>query len=216
LQKLPELDDIWVAGAFDSGDESADDGLLLHYDGTRWQRRPIPVAFGDSVYEAQFDAVDSGGFLLTASLRNLNAPRMARWDGTRWTPLPELSDGHRAVDVRAFAVDDIWVLGGESRTYHWNGTRWTKQPDAKGDCAGRVPAVRDGERGLLLRGNRCLTEDGVCVRIKHPRLPSTDGIRSSSQQSLRLNAIEPIPGTDKILGVGHVSVNQAGNPRVDR
>ncbi|MGP3950808.1 hypothetical protein [Streptomyces sp. 7N604] len=31
----------------------------------------------------------------------------------------------------------------------WNGTRWTKQPDAKGDCAGRVPAVRDGERVLL-------------------------------------------------------------------
>ncbi|MGP3981839.1 hypothetical protein [Streptomyces sp. KR80] len=326
-------DDIWVVGNATrtvsyAGDESADDGFLLHYDGTRWQRRPMPTAFGDSVYEARFDAVDSGGFLLTASLEDLKAPRMARWDGMRWTALPKLPDGHQAADVKAFAADDIWVVDGQTGAYHWdgtrwtamdlpvtvsaldgvasddlwavgyrntndvdtgregeftqpaavhwdgrawklvrtpeyhfpapapsepgasltevvalakddvrvygehtfnhgeednepadedirlrwNGTRWTKLPNAKGACADRGHAVRDGEHGLLLSGSRYLTADGDCVKISHPRLPSTDGIKSSSQQSLWLNAIEPIPGTDKILGVGHVQVNQAGNP----
>ncbi|HCA88263.1 MAG TPA: hypothetical protein DEQ61_24065 [Streptomyces sp.] len=327
-------DDIWVAGnatrtVSHAGDESADDGFLLHYDGARWQRRPMPTALGDSVHEARFDPVDSGGFLLTASLRSLEAPRTARWDGKRWTALPPLPDGHRAADVRAFAADDIWVVDGRSRAYHWDGagwtatdlpatvgaldgvasddlwavghrgtavdedtdreaehtqpaavhwdgrawklvrmpeyhfpapappeaeayltevvaraaddvrvhgehtfnhgeteaepadedirlrwddTRWTKLPDAKGACADRGRAVRDGERGSLVSDSRYLTADGDCVKITHPRLPSTDGIKSSSQQSLRLNAVEPVPGTGKILGVGHVQVNQAGNP----
>ncbi|WP_328665839.1 hypothetical protein OG905_01950 [Streptomyces sp. NBC_00322] len=326
-------DDIWVVGNATrtvsyAGDESADDGFLLHHDGTRWQRRPMPTLFGDSVYEARFDDVDSGGFLLTASLKDQNSPRTARWDGTRWTALPKLPDDHRAADVRAFAADDIWVLDGRTGAQHWdgtrwtamdlpvtvtaldgvasddlwavgsrstndvdtgregeftqpaavhwdgrawkhvrmpdyhfpapappepsaslsevvalakddvraygehsynhgeeyneppeedirlrwNGTRWTKPPNAKSACADRGRAVRDGKRGIVLSASQYLTADGDCEGISYAELPSTDGIRSSSQQSLWLNAIEAVPGTDKILGVGHVEVNQAGNP----
>ncbi|MEU6084367.1 hypothetical protein [Streptomyces sp. NPDC047108] len=128
-------DDIWVVGnatdATDAtdrdgdGDDSADDGFLLHDDGTGWERRPMPESFGRSVHEARFDAVDSGGVLLTASARDLGAPRMAHWNGTRWTPVPRLPDDPRIADVRAFAPDDIWVLGGGTRAYHWDGARWT-------------------------------------------------------------------------------------------
>ncbi|MGW7073528.1 hypothetical protein ACWGII_07995 [Streptomyces sp. NPDC054855] len=321
-------DDIWVAGnatrpAGDSDDDAAADGFLLHYDGDNWQRRPMPSAFGDSVYEARFDAVDSGGFLLTASLENLNAPRTARWDGTRWTALPGLPDGHRATDVRAFAEDDIWILGDEGTAHHWNGTRWTvtqlpvtavaldgrapddlwavghqnvdenstrgpeltqpaaahwdgrtwrpvrmpdyhfpapsppeaqalltdvvarakddvrvygehtynhgeqhpepadadirlrwegtrwrKLPDAEGPCADRGRAIRDGERGKVLGAGHYLTADGDCRGIGRAELPSTDGVRSDSKQSLRLNAITAVPGTDKIIGIGSVKVSQ--------
>ncbi|WP_189321332.1 hypothetical protein [Streptomyces flaveus] len=122
-------DDIWAAGQStptigQPGDESADDGFLLHHDGTHWQRRPLPASFGTSVYDARFDAVDSGGLLLTASL-DLNSLRMAHWDGTRWTALPELPGDPRAADIKALAPDDIWVLDGGTRAYHWDGTRWT-------------------------------------------------------------------------------------------
>lgn len=324
-------DDIWVAGnatraAGDSGDDAAGDGFLLHYDGTDWQRRPLPSAFGDSVHEARFDAVDSGGFLLTASLKNLNLPRTAHWDGTRWTALPELPGGHRAIDVRAFAADDIWVLGDQSTAHHWNGTRWTvmhlpvtaaaldgvtsddlwavglrnvdedgrsgpeltqpaaarwdgrawkpvrmpdyhfpapappeaqalltdvvsrergdvraygehtynhgeqdsepadgdirlrwdgtrwtKLPNAQGPCADRGRAVRDGGRGQVFGAGHYLTEDGDCRGIARSELPSTDGIKSNAEQSLRLNAITAVPGTDKILGVGSVHVSQGAD-----
>lgn len=321
-------DDIWVVGnatraVGEAGDDAADDGFLLHYDGTGWQRRPMPSAFGDSVYEARFDAVDSGGFLLTASLQNLNAPRMAHWDGARWTALPELPDGHRATDVRAFAADDIWVLGGQGTAHHWDGVRWTatklpitagaldgvasddlwaaghqnvdensgrgpeltqpaaarwdgrawkpvrmpdyhfpapappeaqalltdvvsrakddvraygehtfnhgeeypepndeeirlrwdgarwtKLPDADGPCADRGRAIRDGGRGKVVSVGRYVTADGDCRGIGQAELPSTGGIKSSAKQSLRLNAITAVPGTDKILGVGSVRVSQ--------
>ncbi|TLS45389.1 hypothetical protein FE633_15095 [Streptomyces montanus] len=308
-------DDIWAAG----------DGFLLHYDGTGWQRRPMPTAFGRSVDNVRLDAVDSGGLLLTARLVDGDTWRMAHWDGTRWTALPKLPNGHRAMNVRALAADDIWALDGEAyhwdgtrwttaelpivvsaldgvasddlwavgytdvdengdrgpeltqpaaahwdgrawklvptpdyhfpapapaepgadltnvvvrakddvraygeHTYNpgeeghepdfedirlrWNGTRWTKLPNAKGACADRGHAVRDGERGAVLSAGRYLTADGDCEGISSSELPSTGGIRSSAKQSLWLNAIAAIPGTDKILGVGSVEVSQSGDP----
>ncbi|WP_200304093.1 hypothetical protein [Streptomyces adelaidensis] len=320
------VDDVWVVGQStpnvgNAGDESAGDGFLLHYDGTGWQRRPMPESFGKSVYNARFDAVDSGGFLLTASL-DLNSLRMANWDGTRWTALPKLPGDPRADDVRAFAADDIWVVDGQTRTYHWdgtrwtamdlpvtvtaldgvapddlwavghhepyddddpalpftqpaamhwdgggwkpvsmpeyrfevwptephagvnaiavtaqddvraygylasynedddpdppdedirlhwNGTRWTKLPNARGACADRGHAVRDGERGAVLGAGRYLTADGDCEKIAHSKLPSTDGIKAGAKQSLQLNAITAVPGTDKVIGVGSVGVSQ--------
>jgi hypothetical protein len=301
-------DDIWAAG----------DGFLLHDDGTGWQRQSMPASFGDCVHGARFDAVDSGGFLMTCSLGNGRAQRMAHWDGTRWTVLPKLSS-LRATDVRAFAVDDIWVLDGQSSAHHWDGSRWTamdlpatvtaldgvasddlwavgyryphgpdeglglpgaqpaivrwdgrawklvptpeyrytvpapeqlsyltdvvalaeddiraygkhtsipeddepdppeedirlrrngttwmKLPNSKGVCSDRGRWVRDGERGVVLSASRYLTAGGNCEGIAQSELPSTGGIESDSQQSLRLNAITAIPGTDKILGIGAV------------
>ncbi|MFG2195999.1 hypothetical protein [Streptomyces sp. NPDC048639] len=320
-------DDIWVVGnatraVGDAGGYAAGDGFLLHYDGTDWQRRPLPESFGGSVHEARFDTVDSGGFLLTASGKNLEAPRMAHWNGTRWTALPGLPGGLRPADVRAFAPDDIWVLDGRTGAHHWDGTRWTvltlpvsvsaldgvapddlwavgsrapqdedasegtnnqpatvhwdgrawkliptpeyhytapapeqtayltqvlapakddiraygkltsvseddepdppeqdirlrwngtswtELPNATGACADRGDAVRDGERGTVLSASRYRTSDGDCEGISQSELPDTDGIKSGSKQSLRLNAIAAVPGTDRIVGVGSVDVSQ--------
>ncbi|TLS44688.1 hypothetical protein FE633_19190 [Streptomyces montanus] len=301
-------DDIWAAG----------DGLLLHDDGTGWQHRPMPASLGARVFDhVRFDAVDSGGFLFTASLDEGNVSRMARWDGTRWTALPELPDGRRVKDVRAFTEDDIWVLDGKTGAYHWdgtgwtamdlpvtvtaldgvasddlwavgyhypdgpdehlglpgaqpatmhwdgrawkpvrtpeyhysvpapeelayftevaalakddvrvygehpsiseddesdpppeairrrwNGTRWITLPNSEGACSARGRWVDDGKRGAVLSASRYLTADGLCEGIAQSKLPSTDGIESDSKQSLRLNAITAVPGTDKIIGVG--------------
>ncbi|MEV0217916.1 hypothetical protein [Streptomyces sp. NPDC050704] len=336
-------DDIWVAGVGmdrtnplpddglnpspgDSSNPSPDDGFLLHHDGTRWQRQPMPGALGRSVYEARLDSLDSGEFLLTVTPKDMSVPRMARWDGARWTVLPAVPGDGRLADVKAFGPDDIWALVGESRIQHWDGTRWTTSPlpatatsldgvapddlwavgyrntsdgsdgeeltqpaavhwngsswkltetpayrfpepvpaepgasiarvlafaaddvraygthsfnhgeggeepqeesvrlrwdgsrwsrvaDAEGECAGRVPVARDGAGGFFLDGNRYVTGDGACTKIKRPRLPSEGGITAASRQSLWLSAVEPVPGTDKVLGVGHVQVNQSGDP----
>ncbi|MFC4463488.1 hypothetical protein ACFPH6_02500 [Streptomyces xiangluensis] len=310
-------DDIWVAG----------DSFLLHDDGTGWQRRPMPSSFGSSLFEhVRLDAVGSSGILLTASMEEGGAPHMARWDGTRWTALPELPDGHPVADVRAFAADDIWVLDGEAGASHWDGARWTamdlpvavtsldgvasddlwavgyhyphgpdeglgspgaqpatvhwdgrawkpvptpdyhytvpapeqlayftevvalakddirvygdltsipeddegdplpeairsrwngtgwiKLPNSKGACSDRGRWVRDGERGVVLSAGRYLTGGGNCEGISLSELPSADWIEAGSQQSLRLNAIAAVPGTDKILGVGSAEAAHDGS-----
>jgi hypothetical protein len=133
-------DDIWVAGTtrFPPEPADADGGFLQHYDGTRWQRRPMPASFGDSVHDARFDTVDSGGFLLTASL-NLNAVRMAHWDGTRWTAM-KLPVTVTALD--GAAPDDLWAVGHhepyddddpslpftQPAGVHWDGRAWKSVP----------------------------------------------------------------------------------------
>jgi hypothetical protein len=72
-----------------------------------WQRRPLPASFDDSVHGARLDAVDSGGFLLTASPEDGDAPRMARWDDTRWTAEDcTASDGRALHRVTAQLVED--------------------------------------------------------------------------------------------------------------
>ncbi|MFH8464323.1 hypothetical protein [Streptomyces sp. NPDC017991] len=330
-------DDVWAVGAVlsstdpssgESSGESSSDGFLLHRDGTRWQRQPMPAVLGDSVHQARLDGLGSGEFLLTASAQDTTTSRTAHWDGTEWTVLPELPGGGRVTEVKAFAADDIWVLATASRFQHWDGARWSavtlpegvtatsldgvasddlwaagyrdtgdgtdgyemQQPaavhwdgeawrrtdmpeyrypdpvpaepgasvarvlafaaddvraygthsfnhgegedepeeeavrlrwdgsrwsraaDARGDCAGRVPVARDGARGLFLDGNRYADGDGACTKIGRPRLPDEGGVRADSRQSLWLSAVEPVPGTDQVLGVGHVQVNQSGDP----
>ncbi|MFI1442169.1 hypothetical protein [Streptomyces fructofermentans] len=322
-------DDVWVTGAARDGKEpSPDDVFLLRRDGARWERRPMPEELGDHLYGARLDPIGSGaeGFLLTASRPGSKTARTVRWDGSRWTALPEIPGGTQPLDVEAFGADDVWVLGLDSRTHHWDGSRWTtsvlpatavaldgaapddlwavghrstagagdggeltqpaalhwdgrswqqvgtpeyrfpepvpaepgasldqvvvlaaddvraygthtfnhgegddepaeeavrlrwdgsrweRTPDAEGECAGRAPVALDGGRGFVLAGNRYLAADGACTRITRPRLPGGDGVRPTSRQSLWLSAVEPVPGTGQVLGVGHVQVNQSGDP----
>ncbi|MGW6009897.1 hypothetical protein [Streptomyces sp. NPDC055210] len=335
-------DDVWAVGTVpDSTDPSAgaspgevsgassSDGFLLHRDGTRWQRQPMPAVLGDSVHQARLDGLGSGGLLLTAAVQDTTTSRTAHWDGKEWAALPKLPDGGRVTEMKAFAADDIWVLATLSGFRHWDGTRWSavalpdgvtvttldgvapddlwaagfrstgdgtdghemQQPaavhwdgkawrqtdmpeyrfpdpvpaepsasiarvlavaaddvraygthsfnhgegvdepepeqeavrlrwdgsrwskvaDAEGDCAGRVPEARDGDRGLFLDDDRYVTADGACTKIARPRLPDGDGVRADSRQVLRLSAREPVPGTGQVLGVGSVQVNQGGD-----
>ncbi|GDY63342.1 hypothetical protein AQJ43_03105 [Streptomyces avermitilis] len=78
--------------------------------------------------------------------------------------------------------------------------------------SGLLAGAVDGRRGLFLDGNWYLAADGTCVKIKRPRLTDKDGARPSSAQLLWLTSVIPFPGTDTVLGAGHVQVNQAGDP----
>ncbi|MFJ2257612.1 hypothetical protein ACIOKD_04590 [Streptomyces sp. NPDC087844] len=322
-------DDVWAVGTVPSGNEPlSGEGFLLHRDGTRWQRQPIPAVLGDSVHQARLDGLGSGEFLLTASVQDTTTSRTAHWDGAKWTVLPRTPGGGRVTEVKAFAADDVWALTTESRFQHWDGARWSavtlpdgvtatsldgvasddlwaagyrgtgdgtdghemQQPaavhwdgkawrltdtpeyrypdpvpaepsasiarvlafaaddvraygthsfnhgegenepqeeavrlrwdgarwsevaDAQGDCAERVPVARDGVGGVFLDGSRYVTGDGACTKIKRSRLPSEGGVRDGSRQSLWLSAVESVPGTDQVLGVGQVQVNQSGDP----
>ncbi|MGW5738322.1 MULTISPECIES: hypothetical protein [Streptomyces] len=320
-------DDIWAVGSENSG---ASDAHLLHYDGTRWKREPLPEALGDSTYPPRLE--DVGGkalWLRPYTPDDANAARRwATWDGTRWSALADPPPGDVG-ELDAAGPDDIWALGGERTALHWDGTRWTttrlphgasdlavvgpddvwavgsrstgpgtglkgsesgydqpasmhwdgtswtavdtpqarfeeplppepaaglnqvvaldggevrayginsfnhgevenepaeqlirlrrdggrwvEQKDAPGGCAARTPVGQD-DQGLFLDGNWYLTDDARCVKIKRHRLPLSTGARKESHQSLWLEEIHRVPGTDAWLGAGHVQVNQSGDP----
>ncbi|MFF6993647.1 hypothetical protein ACFY93_01585 [Streptomyces sp. NPDC008313] len=316
-------DDIWAYGTGRGPTGGTNDQYLLHYDGTRWRERPLPGVLGSEPGTVRLDAVGSGQVWLTATGAAQDQPRVARWDGHRWSALPRPPAG-RVADVEAFAPDDVRMLAGEDQVLRWDGRRWTAtrlpasvesldgtapddlwavgfrrtgsetgeltqpatvhfdghswrlvetpayhfaepvppepdatldhvfalapddvrvygthtfnhgegedepdderirlrwdgtawrdQPSLPGECGGRIPVARDGDAGLVLDGNWYVTTDGACAKIKRSRLPERGGVTKESHQSLWLEEVAPVPGTDEIIGVGHVQVNQSGNP----
>ncbi|GGR70922.1 hypothetical protein GCM10010252_06440 [Streptomyces aureoverticillatus] len=119
-------DDIWATGT-DQGD-SADrsDGYLLRYDGRAWRRSALPAELGGQVTQPRLEASGPDDVWLygTASAQG---SRLARWDGTRWHAVPRPPLQGTVADLKTFAEDDVWALGGEQAA-HWDGTRWTVTP----------------------------------------------------------------------------------------
>ncbi|MET8473890.1 hypothetical protein ABZY90_10365 [Streptomyces sp. NPDC006422] len=119
-------DDIWATGAENDGTYAP---LLLHYDGEKWSREPLPDALGDDDgYPPALEEVGDKALWMRSVPRQGAAGggdvAWARWDGTRWSPVPNPPPG-AAADLDAASPDDIWALTGERTAAHWDGTRWT-------------------------------------------------------------------------------------------
>ncbi|MEV8314800.1 hypothetical protein AB0Q95_11560 [Streptomyces sp. NPDC059900] len=320
-------DDIWAVGSENNGKSNA---RLLHYDGTKWKREPLPEALGPTAYPPKLEEIGEAELWLRpqGSQDPAAVNRWAKWDGTRWSAVPDPPPGNPG-DFEAASADDVWALTGEQTAQHWDGTRWTatrlpyepadlavvgpddvwavgsrstgpgteteysgeeysqpasmhwdgtswkevdtpqarfeeplppepgagldqvfalddgevrayglnsfnhgevepepddeyirlrwdgskwaEQQEASGGCTLRTPVGQE-DKGLFLDGNWYLTDDGKCVKIKRHRLPVSTGARKASNQSLWLEEIHRVPGTDEWLGAGHVQVNQSGDP----
>ncbi|MFC8663004.1 hypothetical protein [Streptomyces sp. NPDC057199] len=222
-------DDIWTV----SGESQ-----INHWDGTRRITTSLPatVTSIDGVAPDDLWAVGHRETSDGSDNEELTQPAAVHWDGTSWQlvetpvyrfPHPVPPEPGASLDhVLALTADDVRGYGSHSFNHGemenepqdedvrlaWDGSRWTKRPDAAGDCAGRDPMAVDGTHGLFLEGNWYVGTDGACTKIKRPRLPSEGGVRAGSRQSLWLSAVEVVPGSDRVLGVGHVQVNQSGNP----
>ncbi|MEV5793434.1 hypothetical protein [Streptomyces sp. NPDC052192] len=224
-------DDIWTL----VGEQSAQ-----HWDGSRWSASRLPFPMADLAVAGPRDvwAVggrDTGPGTDLAGGERYSQPASAHWDGVSWKPVdtpqarfdeplpPEPGAG--LLHVFAFAGDDVRAYGSNSFNHgeidnepadefiqlRWDGSKWAEQNPAPGGCDWRTPVGRD-DNGLFLNGNWYLTDDGNCVKIGRHRLPTSTGARPASNQSLWLEEIQRLPGTDEWLGAGQVEVNQSGDP----
>jgi hypothetical protein len=224
-------DEIWVL----DGERTAQ-----HWDGTRWTTTRLPyrttdlaVVKPDDVWAVGSRSTGPGTELSSGD--RYRQPASMHWDGTSWEPVdtPQahfeepLPPSPFAELERAYVLDsgEVRAYGTNSYTVgevddeppighirlRWDGSQWVEQKPAPGGCALRRPVGQD-HGGLFLDGNRYLTDDGRCVKIKHPRLPLSTGAREKSRQSLWLEELHQVPGTDEWMGAGHVDVNQAGAP----
>ncbi|MEW2392419.1 hypothetical protein AB0933_29065 [Streptomyces venezuelae] len=130
-------DDIWALGGDDVGDGRLTRGHLLHFDGKKWAREPMPVD-GDP-HLSRLDSLGSAGIRLSTVDKSgaEEKRRYALWDGARWTPLGGAAaaeglsgDAPRGqlTDVEVITQEDVWVLQGDGGVTHWDGSRWTVTP----------------------------------------------------------------------------------------
>ncbi|MGW0530707.1 hypothetical protein [Streptomyces sp. NPDC003032] len=122
-------DDIWALGSDGVGaDGRLVKGHLLHFDGEKWSRKPMPVAGVPGV--SRMESLGSAGIWLSTVEGTAAAPENARyalWDGTRWGPVRNAPTGP-LTDVEVIAPDDVWVLQGDGTVTHWDGSRWAVTP----------------------------------------------------------------------------------------
>lgn len=226
-------DDVWVLSDHDRAE---------HWDGTRWTATTLPVGGIAALDGSATDDLWAVGHRYTdaaagAGETELTQPVAVHWDGRAWTrsetpeyhfPEPVPPEPGASLDhVVALASDDVRAYGShtfnhgeggvepddEAVRIRWDGRAWVNQPAVTGECAERVPVLGDGAEGLFLNGNWYLTADGTCVKITRSRLPNEGGVREDSQQSLWLDELARLPGAaGRVIGVGHVQVNQSGNP----
>ncbi|MGW0904101.1 hypothetical protein [Streptomyces sp. NPDC002853] len=225
-------DDIWALG----GERTAQ-----HWDGTRWVATRLPYEASDLAVVGPDDVWAVGsrstgpGTELESSGEGYSQPASMHWDGTSWKAVdtPEFRFEEPLPPEPSAGLNQVFALdSGEVRAYginsfnhgevedepdeqfirlRWDGAKWAEQKAAPGGCALRTPVGQD-DKGLFLDGNWFMTDDGRCVKIKRHRLPLSTGARKESDQSLWLEEIHRVPGSDEWLGAGHVQVNQSGDP----
>ncbi|MCM2578396.1 hypothetical protein [Streptomyces meridianus] len=221
-------DDVWVL----AGEEAQ------HWDGRRWSDRPLP-ANASSMAGTSGDDVWAVGHRTTGpglGEDQYSQPAAMHWDGRDWkvvdTPVfrfpdPQPPEASASLDRvlalpggKALAYGDLSFNHGEmenepqdrSFTLRWDGERWVDVTDDAPSCPKGRDAAPDGHGGLIHLNRWHLTGDGDCRRTAWSELPATGDITRQAQQSLWFARIVPVPGNRKLLGVGHMQVNQSGNP----
>ncbi|RKT85145.1 hypothetical protein SAMN05421805_108109 [Saccharopolyspora antimicrobica] len=166
--------DVWVAGAkpTDLGPDGKLGGLLLHWDGERWDEQPLVEIPGmhvqlRDVHALAPDDVWAVGYQHPGNIDR--RPVAAHWDGTRWSlaPVPdELGQLNDVVQVG----DELRAVGYsvEKSPYvlRYDGTSWQKVP-APAPSEGKylntyAGAVLDGR--LLIVGVEADVDDPTSTR----------------------------------------------------
>jgi hypothetical protein len=156
--------DAWAAGTGenDNGDVTAASrpgrlagspppaiDLVLHWNGTRWQRVPCssPPPSGDNLAGL---AASSPRDAWLVGTRNSERPATLteHWNGSHWTRVPSPNPG-KLPSLNAVAImspRDVWAVGTSTSQHplieHWNGAKWkpARSPAAPGGALSGLAA----------------------------------------------------------------------------
>jgi len=133
------MSDIWGSSAKDVyvvGHSSSSDGVLWHYDGSKWSDVNLVAQKGGTIPGA-FDLSAVYGFSSTdiyavgSRLRtNYNPPPsiidsslILHYDGSAWRQV-NVYNGWYLNDIYGNSSSEIWAGGGGEKMYHYNGSKW--------------------------------------------------------------------------------------------
>lgn len=177
---LLEHDDGSGPGLFAGGDFTAAGGLsvarIARWDGVAWSELAGGLSGGSSpaVYAlVEFDDGNGPALYVGGTFTHAGgqpASRIARWDGTSWSPLGEgLNAGVRALEVfddgsgpALYAGGFFTAAGGQpaSRIARWDGSSWSALGDGVGGEVRALKAFDDGSGPALHVAGGFLTAGG--------------------------------------------------------
>jgi hypothetical protein len=127
---------IWAVGSY-STFTSADQTLVLHWNGTAWKQvaspNPAGSANGNSLHAVT--AVSASNAWAVGSYYSVTAQAtqtlILHWNGTAWKRVASPNPGSGFNDlygVTAVSASNAWAVGdnsnGKTLALHWNGTAW--------------------------------------------------------------------------------------------
>jgi hypothetical protein len=130
--------DAWAVGTFaNPADDAGLDGLAERWDGTRWQRFPVPSVLH---FDEKLLAVGASGPNEAWALGSTNMtgfattnPLAEHWNGTSWTTVPTAAStgGSKSImdGVADLSPTNAWAVGrsrgARALVEHWDGTAWS-------------------------------------------------------------------------------------------
>ena len=130
--------DVWATGYFTIPGTHTDNGLIEHWDGSRWSLVPNPNPGTRSYFIKAVSAVSPNDVWAVGFSKdqNGNNPKTLteHWDGSQWRIIPSPNVGTDSFllgDV-AISSSNVWAVGlgirssgGSALIEHWNGTKWS-------------------------------------------------------------------------------------------
>ena len=134
--------DVWATGWFTIPGTQTSNGLIQHWDGSRWSIVSNPNPGTRSYYIRGVSAVSTNDVWdvgYTADKNGNNQKTLTEhWDGSQWSIVPSPNTGTQAnylFAVEAISTSNVWAVGlsisssGGSTLYlHWNGSQWNVVP----------------------------------------------------------------------------------------
>ncbi len=132
---------IWTSSAnnvYIVGANSADAGLMYHFDGKSWSRIPITVNEGGPI-QGSLDLSGIYGFntndiwVIGDRIDSLNqitlmpyfSPLIIHWNGQAWTE-DKVSGKGVLASIHGLSPNDVWAVGGGNMVFHFDGSSWKK------------------------------------------------------------------------------------------
>jgi hypothetical protein len=152
--------DIWAVGTDSNADGSAEQSLILHWNGTRWLQTPSPSPGTFTQLTAVHEISASDAWAVgTYTTDTGTATLTLHWDGTSWTQKPSPNPGpgpganSELTSVTATSGGDVWAVGDfisntqnvavSTLVLHWDGTSWKQaaSPNPEPDSIDRLTGV---------------------------------------------------------------------------
>jgi hypothetical protein len=115
----------WAVGQTNGGQS-----LVLHWNGTKWTRTPLPAGSRrDNLFGVAATST-ANAWTLGGGPQGDNI--LLHWNGKQWSrsALPVSAKFAFLRTVSATSATNAWVVGGEV-ILHWNGKKWTVLPNPK-------------------------------------------------------------------------------------